>query len=270
MKILLIFLILTSFLKAEIGKIVFLKGSATITRDTQTIQAKLGLDIEKKDIIKVDKKSKMQVMLKDETVITLGANTNFEFEKYNDSSNPQFQGSLHNGFMRTISGNIGKIAPNRFKINTPSATIGIRGTMWESFVSLKIENHICYSGEIYVKTDTKIFSVPSGFMLLITDKTPKKYKADEAFFNKQVENSKKTSKKDAKIKNEPQQITKQTEDILPQHEIENSDLIEIQENISNDTSQIVQDILNNNANEELSPELDFEQNKYQPDPTAGP
>ena len=187
MKILIVLFLLSMTLFASIGNISMLKGEATITRDGDVEEAETGDDIEEGDLINTFEKSRMQVILNDDTVITLGANTEYIFESYDAEDDPHANMRLNRGFLKTITGEIGKIAPERFTLKTKSSTIGIRGTGWITYVRGNVENTLVFKGAIDVKTPKGTFEVPSGDMLLMTDGVYKKYKADMDFFNAEVQ-----------------------------------------------------------------------------------
>ncbi|MGB9801414.1 MAG: FecR family protein, partial [Arcobacter sp.] len=131
-KILLLLFILISFSFASIGQITALVGDVNISRDSNTILAKLGEKLEKNDVINSAKGSKAQITLDDNTIITIGQNSTLNiFDYVYDESNPK-DSKASFGFMKgsfkSITGKIGKINKERFKLKTKSASIGIRGT----------------------------------------------------------------------------------------------------------------------------------------------
>jgi len=136
MKILIrLFFILTlssSFLMASIGKIAALRGEVTIERAKQEIVVSMGMEIEKNDLIHTKSKAKLQIVFNDNTIITMGKNADLAVNDYlYDERKPKAEFKMLSGVFRTVTGKIGKIAPNRFKIKTKTATIGIRGTTVE-------------------------------------------------------------------------------------------------------------------------------------------
>ncbi len=131
-KILLLLFILISFSFASIGQITALVGDVKISRDSNTILAKLGEKLEKNDVINSSKGSKAQITMNDNTIITIGQNSTLNiFDYVYDESKPK-DSKASFGFMKgsfkSITGAIGKINKKRFKLRTKSATIGIRGT----------------------------------------------------------------------------------------------------------------------------------------------
>lgn len=186
MKIFIMLFLLSISLFASIGTISMLKGKATITRYADVLKAKTGDAIEEGDSIKTFSKSRMQVILNDDTITTFGQNTKFTFDSYDAKNDPHVNMSLTRGFLRTISGRIGKIAPDRFKLRTNNSTIGIRGTGWITYVNDNVENSLCFKGAITVKTEDETFDLPAGNMLLMSDGVFKKYEADKDFFYSEV------------------------------------------------------------------------------------
>lgn len=186
MRIILGLLSLSVVLLANIGTVTFLRGEASIQRGSNIVEVKMGDDVESGDKIDTYAKSKMQIILNDDTIITLGSNTEYVINSYDDKNNLHAQMTLKSGLLKTITGKIGKIAPNRFKLKTKSATIGIRGTGWKTFIGANIENTVCFKGMISITTDKQLFELPAGNMLLITDGIAKKFKTNMKFFNAQI------------------------------------------------------------------------------------
>ncbi|PLY11208.1 MAG: hypothetical protein C0626_01160 [Arcobacter sp.] len=131
-KILLLLFILTNFLFASVGQITALVGDVKISRDSNTILAKLGEKLEKNDVINSAKASKAQVTLDDNTIITIGQNSTLNIFDYAYDETKPNDSKADIGFMKgsfkSITGKIGKINKERFKLKTKSASIGIRGT----------------------------------------------------------------------------------------------------------------------------------------------
>lgn len=247
MKIILLILLLNLLLYADIGKILMIRGKAHITRNTIKIPVTAGIKIEEGDTIDVAKRSRVQIMLNDETILTLGSRTHYSFDIYNDAKKPRVQMSIKRGFMRAITGKIGKIAPERFKVKTASATIGIRGTGWEAFIAPNNENFLCFKGEITITTPNNIFDLPAGNMLLLSNNQAKISKANIKIFHKKIKKAEKQShSKPNKIENQtatnissqdPVPETVQTvEFITPTTNIENT-VATLNENIINEANE---------------------------------
>jgi len=145
---LLLLLTLTTF--ADIGTIMVAKGDAQIKRAHKLLPVKNGMDILKGDEIITKKKARIQVMLNDDTVITIGPNSSFSFVDYffDGSKKSTIKMQANRGFFRSVTGKIGKIAPQRFKVKTKLATIGIRGTDFSAQIGRTSTSYICNRGEI--------------------------------------------------------------------------------------------------------------------------
>ena len=165
-KLLILLLLLHVTLFASIGTIAAMRGDVKIERNAQKIEAKIGTKIEKKDTILTQKKSKAQVIMMDETVITIGSESIYSF---NDYGNDHAQMKIKKGFFRAITGKIGKIAPEKFKIKTRSATIGIRGTHFSGLIENGHEIIQCIRGKIIVDTAAKSYEVPQGMMITLSN-----------------------------------------------------------------------------------------------------
>ena len=196
MKIFIMLFLLSISLFASIGTISMLKGKATITRAGDAQKANTGDMIEEGDTINTFTKSRMQIILNDDTITTFGQNTEYTFDSYDANDDPHANMTLTRGFLRTITGRIGKVAPTRFTLRTKNSTIGIRGTGWITYVNENVENTLCFKGAITIETADETFDLPAGNMLLMSDGVFKKYEADKDFFYSEVKRIEKTVKND--------------------------------------------------------------------------
>lgn len=150
---LLIFLFLATSLMANIGKIVALKGDVTIVRDNTQVIGTLGSVILKEDELLTKDNAKAQLLFNDNTVITIGKNSIFKVKEYlYDDINKEYATNfeLLKGTFRTITGKIGKVAPDKFKLNSRTSSIGIRGTQILSRMAVVGDRIVCIEGEILV------------------------------------------------------------------------------------------------------------------------
>ena len=170
MKIL--FMLLTALLPllANIGEVTALTGSAKLSRQADNIDVSKGLKLLENDTLKTAPRSKAQVVLNDDTVITIGPESEYLFERFQESGDVEVIMQLKRGFFKTVTGKIGKIAPQRFKIKTKAATIGIRGTQFMAYVQDEEEKIGCIQGEIIVWTADGEYIVTAGNMLIYKEK----------------------------------------------------------------------------------------------------
>ena len=167
MRIFFFFLTLTAFLWSNIGNIGALKGTATVVRSSSTLDVKNGMALKVKDKIITTSRSLVQVILKDNTVVTIGPNSIFVFDAYKFGGKNDSEVKMHidRGFFRSVTGKIGKLAPERFKVKTASATIGIRGTDFSALIAEGKETITCYKGRINVSMGDTSHNVDAGMIL---------------------------------------------------------------------------------------------------------
>ena len=117
---------------AAVGKVVFAIGeTAAIGADGTRRDLKRGGDIEAGDTLRT-LQGRMQVRFEDTSFVSLQPRTDFvvdqfEYDGKEDGSESAFYRLLRGG-IRAITGRVGARNKDRFKITTPMATIGIRGT----------------------------------------------------------------------------------------------------------------------------------------------
>ena len=116
----------------QVGKVLITSGDAVATSDNgEKRSLNRGSVINKGDTIETDS-ARAQIRFSDGSLVALRPNTSFKVEEY--SFNGQQDGSergiynLLKGGFRTISGAIGQVNKSNYRVKTPVATIGIRGT----------------------------------------------------------------------------------------------------------------------------------------------
>ncbi len=143
---------------------VALKGDASVVRNNTTIKLDGNSIIEKQEVITTKDNTKVQLLFKDETIISIGENSSFQVNDYlYDEKNQKFEAKfdMFKGTFRTITGKIGKLAPDKFNLETKSASIGIRGTQIVMNLSKDSEQIFCTEGKILV---TNLTSKESSFV----------------------------------------------------------------------------------------------------------
>jgi len=169
MKKILLFLLLSVTSFASIGTIMATKGNAQVKRAHIMLEIQNGMGLKKGDEIITHKQTMVQIMLNDDTVITIGPESSFSFINYffDGSKKSTIQMQANRGFFRSVTGKIGKIAPERFKIKTQLATIGIRGTDFSAQLGVDSASYICNRGEITLSYDKIQKSVIGGNKMLL-------------------------------------------------------------------------------------------------------
>ncbi|MBI5202982.1 MAG: FecR domain-containing protein, partial [Elusimicrobia bacterium] len=97
-----------------------------------------GKPVYMNDHVTTDANSRMQVMLKDETVFTLGPSSDMildEFVYDPATQNGKVTATVTKGVFRFVTGKIAGNQPSNMKVKLPVGTIGIRGTIVAGLVS---------------------------------------------------------------------------------------------------------------------------------------
>lgn len=129
MKVLLSLWCLYCMCFAQVAFIERLEGNVFINNK----KAKLHDNIQKTDTIHTQE-GKVKLLFQDTTVVSLGKNSSLQIEDFLlDSQNSRASFVTTKGVFKFVTGKIGRIAPQKFVIDTKTATIGIRGTEFAFF-----------------------------------------------------------------------------------------------------------------------------------------
>jgi hypothetical protein len=113
-------------------------GTATVTRGEQAFQAVVGTKLQAGDTLSTGPDGAIGIILKDNSLLSLGPGSRFIVQSFLFSPAEGKIGllaRLSKGTMAYISGLIGKLAPESVRFETPTASIGIRGT----YFAVKVE-----------------------------------------------------------------------------------------------------------------------------------
>ncbi len=118
--------------KAPVATVVAIRGSAQAV-GTGAVQRALKIKspLYRSDTIKTGQRGRIQIMFTDRTMVSLGRSTTFEIRAYEydpAKSAGTFVTHVEEGIFRVLGGGIAKLAPQDFKVETTTATIGIRGS----------------------------------------------------------------------------------------------------------------------------------------------
>ena len=112
------------------GQVIMAKGMVTATgeNDSSRTLAK-GADVFKGDVISTASKSFAVIRMMDQTKLTLKPGSSIAIGEFNlEEGNEEGCVNLIQGGLRTVTGLIGERKPEAFQVDTPVASIGIRGT----------------------------------------------------------------------------------------------------------------------------------------------
>jgi hypothetical protein len=115
----------------QMGIVKSLRGEVVIARGGSTIQAEPNLKLYEGDVIRTGPNGKAGIILEDDTVISLGFNSRLAIESFKFQPSEKklsLVARLFQGTASFICGQIAKLAPKQVHIETPYATVGVRGT----------------------------------------------------------------------------------------------------------------------------------------------
>ena len=100
---------------APIAKVLSLVPGVVAEREGKTVPLQVKDDIYLQDVLRSNANGKAQIIFEDDTVLTLGNNTTFSMQEYNDTDNPAFKGNMGSGFARFVTGQIVSKNPEAFE-----------------------------------------------------------------------------------------------------------------------------------------------------------
>lgn len=121
----------------EAGFVLFTTGSVTaVGKDGATRDLKRRSAVMSGDTLRTAANARAQVKFADGAIVALKPGSVLRIDEYAYEANGGAQKSvmsLVKGGFRTMTGAIGKLNKADYKVNTPVATIGIRGTLYETW-----------------------------------------------------------------------------------------------------------------------------------------
>lgn len=114
-----------------IGMVKTAMGEVFILRDGRRMAALPGQQLVQGDLLSTGATGAMGVILRDDTTLSLGPSTETGLEQFAFEPAEQKLGMVlrvTKGLISYFSGKISKLAPGSVRIETPVATLGIRGT----------------------------------------------------------------------------------------------------------------------------------------------
>ena len=131
LSLVLLFPLVAFALDKPVGMIKTTTGKGSIVRNGTSIEAKNGAELYQHDSLKTGADGAMSIVFKDDTLISLGPNSELAINEFLFSpaeGKLSFIARLLKGTSAYVSGIIGKLSPQSVRFETPVANIGIRGT----------------------------------------------------------------------------------------------------------------------------------------------
>jgi hypothetical protein len=109
------------------GDVVAVRGKAAIERKAGRVDARVAAALMESDNIVTRDKSRIKMLFRDDSILTLGANSKLIIKKYLSSPDPKRAESIYelaDGRLRSVVGSSG------FRVTTPTAFAAARGTIF--------------------------------------------------------------------------------------------------------------------------------------------
>ncbi|MBU0747155.1 MAG: FecR family protein [Gammaproteobacteria bacterium] len=151
---------------AAAGAVQFATGDVQLRRGTVVAAATKGSEVESGDVVVTGAGGRAQIRFSDGGLVALYPDSQFTVTRYADTGDPaqeNFAVSLLRGGMRAVTGLIGKRNPQNYKVTTPTAVVGIRGSAF--LVAFNDQGELVVSGEqdeIEVCTEAGCVGVKAG------------------------------------------------------------------------------------------------------------
>jgi hypothetical protein len=149
----------------SVGAVTMLQGKATVRHDGSSTPQPLRVQspVYRKDVIRTEAASKLQITFVDDTVVNLGDTSTLEITRFVYSAQQQPQSSLitiPTGVFRAI---VKKLLPqSTFEVTTPTAIAAVRGTDFMGEVTPELTSFVVLEGFV------ALFSVRTIFRGLVT------------------------------------------------------------------------------------------------------
>ncbi len=157
-----------------VGTVDLLSGTVTVTTlNGVPREMTVGMSLEAGDTIKTEDESEAHANMADGAYLAVRANSIIKITAYaaNGNSRDRSWIDLVTGSLRTVTGWIGKTRPKGYRINTPTATVGVRGTdhevIYYTLADAETEeeagtHNVVYEGETTMETARGRVNITQG------------------------------------------------------------------------------------------------------------
>lgn len=132
----------------EAGRVLSAQGETTLVREGSfSSPVTQGVTVRSGDVLRTAERARLSLRMADDGLLAIEPHSEFQVSSYRfDDQAQQSFFHLVRGAVRVVSGAIGKRDPANFRLTTPTATIGIRGT---EFIAREsgCDDSPCPSGE---------------------------------------------------------------------------------------------------------------------------
>ncbi len=140
----------TSALAAAAGQVQFVAGQVQLDRGGHSQDVVKGTGVEEGDVLRSGPTGQAQIRFTDGGIMALYPQSQISIGTYSDSaqagsSEDRFAVRFVQGALRAVTGKIGQRNPQHYRVITPTAVVGIRGTAFKVFMNG--EGEVEVSGE---------------------------------------------------------------------------------------------------------------------------
>lgn len=156
---------------AAAGLVQFATGEVSLRRGDAASGVAKGAEVDAGDVLLTGSAGRAQIRFSDGGLVALYPDSQFTVTRYSDSGDVAQDGfavTLLRGGMRAITGLIGKRNPGSYKVITPTAVVGIRGSAF--LVGFNPQGQLTVAGEqdeIEVCTEVGCVGVKAGEAVLV-------------------------------------------------------------------------------------------------------
>lgn len=114
-----------------IGYVMKVSGDASVISDGKSVPAAVGTPVMQGSTLRTGPAGALGVTLKDNTVMSFGPNSELRVDEFLFAparNELKLTANITRGTMNFISGVIAKLKPEAVQVQTPTGTIGVRGT----------------------------------------------------------------------------------------------------------------------------------------------
>ena len=153
----------------KIGAIAAVIGTVSIEREGKIVKVKPGSAVYQNDKILTGGSSRAQILLMDQTAINIGQKAELVLDKFVfNTDDDEVALKVTKGTFRFISGKVATKTPEKVNVETPVATIGVRGTEFVGQIDAIDTTVALLNGRIEVANDVSTqFVTNPGFGVTI-------------------------------------------------------------------------------------------------------
>lgn len=160
----------------NVGKVVALRGKATVQRDRSSLDAFQKMGIQARDTVRTGSSARIKLLFIDDSVLTLGDNSTLAVKEFIYAKGKEGMSifNLMDGKMRSVVGR------TKFEVETPTAVAAARGTV--IFFDVGLVNNLIYSkivcleGNVWVRSidpkQTGEITLTPGTMVIVKQGQP--------------------------------------------------------------------------------------------------